>query len=592
MKIQPADKRELLKAAMGKIPCDLAVTNVRYVNVFTGEVYPATVFVHQGFVVHVEDQDPAKELSLAKQVIDGENHFLIPGFIDAHIHIESSMMTPRNFARAVIPRGTTTVVTDPHEITNVFGEEAVHYMHDAGLDLPMRQLIDIPSCVPAVPGLEIAGAVIDAAAVDRLAKLPNVIGLAEVMDFIGVVEGDDRMMDIIEAAEKNGLYIQGHMPGVENRRMFSAYLIGGPVCCHETRDTWEAVAKLRTGIHVDARESSITKNIADIMAGVRDHTFHDHLCFCTDDRESDDILYVGHMDEVVRQAVKNGMDGINAVKCATFNTAREIHMDNLGAVAPGYAADMLLVDNLSDFNVKSVFYMGQLVAKDGKLVADIQDKPAEIETRYSMNVPKLTLEDFRLKAPEGCGDKVKVNVLTYYSEELAITRAVTEEVPVKDGFVDISGDPGLCYAMIINRYGTGGRAFGLVRSFGLKKGANGSTVSHDCHNLCIVFKDAESGYAVFKALVECGGGMACADGKEVTGLLRLQVGGLMSTLRPEQMAEQSDAMKKALNALGLPQKNPLLRIATMALPVIPEAKFSDMGLVDVMAKKLIPIFPQ
>jgi len=592
MKIQPADKRELLKAAMGKIPCDLAVTNVRYVNVFTGEVYPATVFVHQGFVVHVEDQDPAKELSLAKQVIDGENHFLIPGFIDAHIHIESSMMTPRNFARAVIPRGTTTVVTDPHEITNVFGEEAVHYMHDAGLDLPMRQFIDIPSCVPAVPGLENAGAVIDAAAVDRLAKLPNVIGLAEVMDFIGVVEGDDRMVDIIEAAEKNGLYIQGHMPGVENRRMFSAYLIGGPICCHETRDTWEAVAKLRAGIHVDARESSITKNMADIMAGVRDHTFHDHLCFCTDDRESDDILYVGHMDEVVRQAVKNGMDGINAVKCATLNTAREIHMDNLGAVAPGYAADMLLVDNLSDFNVKSVFYMGQLVAKDGRLIADIQDKPAEIENRYSMNVPKLALEAFRLKAPEGCGDKVKVNVLTYYSEELAITRAVTEEIPVKNGFVDISSDPGLCYAMIINRYGTGGRAFGLVRNFGLKKGADGSTVSHDCHNLCIVFKDAESGYAVYKALVECGGGMACADGNEITGLLRLQVGGLMSTLRPEQMAEQSDAMKKALNALGLPQKNPLLRIATMALPVIPEAKFSDLGLVDVMAKKLIPIFPQ
>jgi len=443
-----------------------------------------------------------------------------------------------------------------------------------------------------VPGLENAGAVIDAAAVDRLAKLPNVIGLAEVMDFIGVVEGDDRMVDIIEAAEKNGLYIQGHMPGVENRRMFSAYLIGGPICCHETRDTWEAVAKLRAGIHVDARESSITKNMADIMAGVRDHTFHDHLCFCTDDRESDDILYVGHMDEVVRQAVKNGMDGINAVKCATLNTAREIHMDNLGAVAPGYAADMLLVDNLSDFNVKSVFYMGQLVAKDGRLIADIQDKPAEIENRYSMNVPKLALEAFRLKAPEGCGDKVKVNVLTYYSEELAITRAVTEEIPVKNGFVDISSDPGLCYAMIINRYGTGGRAFGLVRNFGLKKGADGSTVSHDCHNLCIVFKDAESGYAVYKALVECGGGMACADGNEITGLLRLQVGGLMSTLRPEQMAEQSDAMKKALNALGLPQKNPLLRIATMALPVIPEAKFSDLGLVDVMAKKLIPIFPQ
>ena len=590
MKIQPSDKRELLKAAMGKVPCDLAVTNVRYVNVFTGEIYPATVFVHQGFVVHVEDKEPAKELNLAKQVIDGENNFLIPGFIDAHIHIESSMMTPRNFARAVIPRGTTTVVTDPHEITNVFGEDAVRYMHDAGYDLPMRQFIDIPSCVPAVPGLEQAGAVIDAAAVDRLAKLPNIIGLAEVMDFIGVIDGEDRMMDIIEVAEKNGLYIQGHMPGA-NGRMVSAYLIGGPSTCHETRGADEAVAKLRTGIHVDARESSITKNMAAILSGVLEHPFHDHLSFCTDDREADDILYVGHMDEVVRQAVKNGMDGVTAVKSATLNTAKEIHFDNLGAVAPGYAADMLLVDNLADFNVKSVFYMGQLVAKDGKLVAEIQAKPAEIESRFSMNVPKLTLDDFRLKAPTD-GDKVKANILTYYSEELAVTKAVTEEVPVKDGFVDISKDPELCYAMIINRYGTGNYTFGLVRRFGLRKGANGSTVSHDCHNLSIVFKDPESGFAVYNALVGCGGGMACADRGEITGLLRLRVGGLMSTDRPEQVAEQSDKMKKALNALGLPQENPLLRIATMALPVIPEAKFSDLGLVDVMAKKLIPIFPQ
>ena len=590
MKIQPSDKRELLKAAMGKVPCDLAVTNVRYVNVFTGEIYPATVFVHQGFVVHVEDKEPAKELNLAKQVIDGENNFLIPGFIDAHIHIESSMMTPRNFARAVIPRGTTTVVTDPHEITNVFGEDAVRYMHDAGYDLPMRQFIDIPSCVPAVPGLEQAGAVIDAAAVDRLAKLPNIIGLAEVMDFIGVIDGEDRMMDIIEVAEKNGLYIQGHMPGA-NGRVVSAYLIGGPSTCHETRGADEAVAKLRTGIHVDARESSITKNMAAILSGVLEHPFHDHLSFCTDDREADDILYVGHMDEVVRQAVKNGMDGVTAVKSATLNTAKEIHFDNLGAVAPGYAADMLLVDNLADFNVKSVFYMGQLVAKDGKLVAEIQDKPAEIESRFSMNVPKLTLDDFRLKAPTD-GDKVKANILTYYSEELAVTKAVTEEVPVKDGFVDISKDPELCYAMIINRYGTGNYTFGLVRRFGLRKGANGSTVSHDCHNLSIVFKDPESGFAVYNALVGCGGGMACADRGEITGLLRLRVGGLMSTDRPEQVAEQSDKMKKALNALGLPQENPLLRIATMALPVIPEAKFSDLGLVDVMAKKLIPIFPQ
>jgi len=590
MKIQPKDKRLLLKAAMGRIPCDLAVTNVQYVNVFTGEIYPATVYVHDGFVVHVEDKDLDKDLGLAAKVIDGGYKYLIPGLIDAHIHIESSMLTPRNFARAVLPRGTTTVVTDPHEITNVFGEEAVRYMHDAGYDLPMTQYIDIPSCVPSVPGLEQAGAEIDAGAVDRLAKLPNVIGLAEVMDFIGVVEGEDRMMDIIETAEKNGLYLQGHLPGATGRTV-SAYLIGGPNTCHETRETWETQGKLRAGMHVDARESSITKNMNAILACARDHKFHDHLSLCTDDREADDILYVGHMDEVLRQAVKNGLDGITAVKSASLNTAKEIGIENLGAVAPGYVADMLIVDNLADFNVSHVFHRGQLVAQDGKLLAEIEDKPFEIESRNSMNVPELTLEDFRLKSPVA-GDTVKVNTLIYNSPLLSVTKAETLEVPVTDGIVDISGDSELAYAMIVNRYGTGNVTLGLVRGFGLQKGANGSTVSHDCHNLSIVFKDAESGYAVFKALVACGGGMACAENGEVTGLLKLAVGGLMSDKRPEIVAEESDAMKKALNALGLPQKNPLLRIATMALPVIPEAKYSDLGLVDVLAKKLIPIFPE
>jgi len=590
MKIQPKDKRTLLKAAMGRIPCDLAVTNVQYVNVFTGEIYPATVYAHEGFVVHVEDKELDKDLGLAAKVIDGGYKYLIPGLIDAHIHIESSMLTPRNFARAVLPRGTTTVVTDPHEITNVFGEEAVRYMHDAGYDLPMTQYIDIPSCVPSVPGLEQAGAEIDAGAVDRLAKLPNVIGLAEVMDFIGVVEGEDRMMDIIETAEKNGLYLQGHLPGATGRTV-SAYLIGGPNTCHETRETWETQGKLRAGMHVDARESSITKNMNAILACARDHKFHDHLSLCTDDREADDILYVGHMDEVLRQAVKNGLDGITAVKSASLNTAKEIGIENLGAVAPGYVADMLIVDNLADFNVSHVFHRGQLVAQDGKLLAEIEDKPFEIESRNSMNVPELTLEDFRLKSPVA-GDTVKVNTLIYNSPLLSVTKAETLEVPVTDGIVDISGDSELAYAMIVNRYGTGNVTLGLVRGFGLQKGANGSTVSHDCHNLSIVFKDAESGYAVFKALVACGGGMACAENGEVTGLLKLAVGGLMSDKRPEIVAEESDAMKKALNALGLPQKNPLLRIATMALPVIPEAKYSDLGLVDVLAKKLIPIFPE
>lgn len=589
MKIQPKNKRNLLAAALGKINCDLAVVNTKYVNLFTGEIYPANVFVHEGFVVHVEKDDLKDGLSKVTKVIDAEGRYIIPGFIDSHIHIESSMMTPRNFAAAVVPHGTTTVVTDPHEIANVFGEDAVRYMHDAGCDLPMRQFIDIPSCVPAVPGLESGGAEFDATTIDRLAKLPNVIGLAEVMDFVGVVNGEDRMMDIIDIAEKNGLYLQGHAPFCTGR-MLSAYLVGGPHTCHETREGSEAVAKLRAGMYVDTRESSIAKNAADIWNGVKDLPWRDRMSVCTDDREADDILENGHMNLVVRTLIKLGMDPLEAIRAATVHNAQAFHAENLGAVAPGFVADMLLVDTLEGLEVNTVFFGGEIVAKEGKLLATIEPKEFEIEKLNSMNAPKLSLDDFKLKAPNPSANTVKVNVLTYTSLNLSVTACVTEELPVKNGIVDLSGDPDLFYAMIINRYGTGNYTFGVVRGFGAKCGANGSTVSHDCHNLCIVFKDAESGFAVYNELVACGGGMCSAIDGKVTGTLKLSVGGLMSPDSPQETAKQITSMKKALHDIGLDLENPLLRIATLALPVIPEYKFSDLGLVNVLEKKLTPIF--
>ena len=240
MKIQPRDKRALLRAALGEIKSDLAIKNVQLVNVITGEIYPASVYVYDGFIAHVEYKEPGREEQFAKEVVDGQGKYLIPGLIDAHEHIESSMMTPRNFAKAVIPKGTTTVITDPHEIGNVWGIEGVRYMHEASEGLPMRQLIDIPSCVPAVPGLEHAGAEFGPAQIEELAKLERVVGLAEVMDYLDVIHGGDRMMDIIRTAQEHGLYLQGHAPFVEGR-MLSAYLCGGPNTCHESRTAEEAL---------------------------------------------------------------------------------------------------------------------------------------------------------------------------------------------------------------------------------------------------------------------------------------------------------------------------------------------------------------
>ena len=589
MKLYPKDRRALLEAAMGRRPCDLAVENVRFVNVFTGEIYPAVVYVLDGFVAYVEEggrADPA----LAHQVVDGQGAYLTPGFVDPHIHIESTMLTPRAFAAAVVPHGTTTVVTDPHEIANVLGEQAVVYMHDAAEDLPMRQLVDIPSCVPAVPGLENSGAEFDAGTVHRLAKLPRVIGLAEVMDFLAVAQGEQRMLDMLDAAQQEGLYVQGHVP-VSDKRLLSAYAIGGPTTCHETREGEDAVSKLRLGLRIDARESSIAKDVEKIYSQVRRLRYLDRVSLCTDDREAHDILENGHMDNALRKAVACGMDGVDALRCATLHPALESGLSNLGAVAPGYAADFLLLEDLKDFRVRAVYYGGRLVARDGVLTQEITPKTFALEQMDTMRVPPLKREDFDIAAPVEQG-VVKVNVLHFAELEKSNTTRCVEEIPVRDGKLDLSQQPDLCYVKIVNRHGMGTVCSGVTRGFGLKEGAFASTVSHDSHNLCVVYRDADSAYEACRALVACRGGMCCAMPGRQTVTLPLPVAGLMSTLPCGELARQAGEMKQALRRAGMPQSNPLVRIVTMSLPVIPEAKYTDLGLVDVYAKKVLPLFPE
>lgn len=591
-RIATPDRRELLKAALGTIKTDLAVKNAQYLNLFTGEEYPATIFIHHGFVVHVEDQDLEAGLDNVTEVVDAKGAYIVPGLIDAHVHIESSMLTPRNFAEAVIPTGTTTVVTDPHEAANVAGEEAVRYMHDAGLDLPMRQWINIPSSVPAVPGLEEAGAEFDASVIDRLAKLPNVIGLAEMMDYKGVELGSDRTISMIEAAERNGLYVQGHVPN-EFGRNLSAYVVGGPTTDHETRTAAEAKSKLRSGLYLDARESSMAKNIAEIWQGVKDLPWRDRLALCTDDREAADLLTSGHLNHVVQQVIANGMPAIEAVRASSLHAAEELGVTNLGAIAPGYVADFLLVRDLAEFKPEQVYFGGKLVAENGKMVAPIEPKPFEIETRNTVNILPLELEDFQLTAPNGQQNgTVKINVPTYTDYNDSMTRLQVEELPVKDGIVDISADPDLAYVITVNRYGKANKTVGLIRHFGGVEGAVGSTVAHDHHNMMIVYRFPAAAKRVYEALVECGGGISCSDETHLLKTLELPVFGLMTSKNAVETAQEGEAMKKVLQGIGLDTLNPLLRIVTLGLTVIPEFKYSDLGLVDVLASKLMPVFPE
>ncbi len=584
MKYFPKDKKSLMMSALGRIPSDLAITNANLVNVFTGEIYKANVFVYDGFISHVETED--FDTVNAKEIIDAQGKYLVPGLIDAHVHIESSMMIPRNFAKAVIPHGTTMVITDPHEIANVYGIRAVEYMNRQTKDLPMKMLIDIPSCVPAVPGMEEAGAVFMADEIRKMLDLSNVIGLAEVMDFIGVANADDRMMDIIKVFEEDGRYIQGHAPGMTGR-MLSSYRIGGPATCHESRTSVEVKPKMRSGMYVDARSSSIAKNIPEIVKGMDGIKFYDRLTFCTDDREVDEIIAIGHMNDVLRDAIKCGFDPVTAIKSATINAAQAAKLENYGAIAPGFVADMMLISSLTELKPSHVFTDGRLVAENGKLLADIPDMYFELEQENSVNVPNFTVDDFRLTYNK---DKAVMNIMAYQDFNGSTSRCEQIELPVVNGVVDISGDDSLHYAIIINRYGSANFTKGVVRNFGKIDAAWGSTVSHDSHNLTIIYKKPEDAYAVFECLKNTGGGQALARDGKVVANVSLNVGGLMSNKPNEELSIEVGNMKKALKEAGLDLPNPMLRIVTLALPVIPKVKFSDLGLVDVLKQEFIPIF--
>lgn len=594
MKIMPESKEKLIDAAMGRIPCDLVISNAQIVNVITGEIYKGDIGIYGKHIAHIQcdpDKLNREEVKLtAKEYYNAKGEYVIPGLIDAHIHIESTMMTPRNFAKAVIPHGTTTVVTDPHEIANVCGIEGVKYMHNSSEKLPMRQYVLAPSCVPAVPGKENAGAEFFADEMKEMLKMNRVIGLAEVMDFQGVINNDRRMVDILNVFDDRNLFMQGHLPFVSGRDL-SAYAAAGPNSDHESRTGQEARDKMRVGIYVDARDSSISKNVTDIVRSVKDFKYLNFLTFCTDDREPDDILKKGHMNDVVRTAIKAGLDPLDAIRGATYNTATQLGVKNLGAISPGFAADLIVCKSLEDIEPSAVFFEGELVAKDNKLLAQINDKKYEIEELNTVFVEKLDIDDFKIKAPVNEGE-IETTIITYQDHTFSNTYFESLKLPVKNGYLDISEYDDLNYVIIINRHKNHNtKAIAIVKNFGTSNGAVGSTVSHDCHNMTIVFDNPENAFLVYKDLIELKGGMSCAKDNKIANNLQLSVAGLISTKPCKELAIEADSMKKTLIEFGLTEiDNPLLRIVTLALPVIPEAKMSDLGMIDVLKQEIVPIF--
>ncbi len=580
------EKNRVIAAATGEIPFDRVIHNIKFINLLTKEIYDSEIGMIDGRIGHINQ--PGEKPLEGKERYDGGGRYAAPGLIDTHVHIESSMMTPANMAKAILVHGTTTIACDPHEIANVLGIEGVQYIIDASRDIPLMVYVLAPSCVPSVIGLETAGAAFGREEIARIMAMERVIGLGEVMDFPGVIHQSERMMAILETAQKYTRFLQGHAPNLTGREL-SAYLASGVGSCHETNFSDEARYKLRAGMTLECRESSIAQNIKAIAPVLKEFQYPPNATLCTDDREPEDLLKDGHLDHVVRRAIAEGIPPLEAIKMATYHAAKLIDLPELGLLKPGNLANIILLKSMDDFSVDEVFIKGELVARSGKLVRDFPMQEFPLEKRNTLVLKAMpTAEDFKISAS---GSKVKVPIIAFNPQMPIITELEYIELPVKDGFIDISGRDDLALLAVFERHGVNGNhGVCFVKGLGLNLGAIASTVAHDCHNLMVLGKNIPDMLKAVEVLSKTGGGYVCTADGHVEALLELPIAGLLSDKSAEEVAVQTGKLKQTIKKFGMTGNFPaLLLLVTFALPVIPNVRLTDHGLVDVNTQTLIPL---
>ena len=583
--VKNRDRSRLTRAALGRIPCDLSIDNVQLVNVLTGEIYPAGVDVLDGVIVRVRMNGESCEPP-AREKVDGGGNYLVPGFIDCHMHVESTMMVPENFGKAAVVWGTTTAVTDPHEIANVMGIPGVDYMLESARHSPLRIFTLAPSCVPAVPGLEGAGAVFLRPQIEELLQKENVIGVAEVMDYLGVINDDPRMHEIVDAGKEADGFIQGHAPYVRGNDL-CAYLCGGPVSDHEVRVAEELAEKLRMGMHVNIKSSSLSDTVQEFLKGIKSVPVHDYVSLCTDDVHAADLLTTGHINHVLNECVKGGIDPIDAIRFATINAARELRFEDGGAIAPGYAADLQLVEDLQ-FSKRplAVYIAGQLKARDGQLTGEPARK-ADIPDVNTVNIPQIT-------GPEAFGirsDRTEEKLLVFSACRESMKpgqELVYKTFPVKNGRVEIPDPAENQYISVVNRHGSGDMTTVVCSDFHLMHGCVASTISHDSHNMTIAYRDINDAYAAAMELKRIGGGMCYVENGKVVYSLPLPVAGLMSPLPVDELAPAIRKMDEAVEYASDHLSPMLLAIAILALPVRPGIIITDRGVIRGETLQFVP----
>ncbi len=586
-----SELKELIYTALGKIKADLVLKYVNLVNVYTGEILENVDIAIKGSRIALVGKAD-HTIGPQTKVIDCSDHYVTPGFLDAHVHIESSMLTPIRFSEAVIPHGTTGIFTDPHEIANVLGIKGVKYFIEEAKNTPLRIFIEIPSCVPA-SALDISGAVLPPEDIIELLKLNETIGLAEVMDFIGVLEGRDDILKKIAAAIEHCKVVDGHAPSLRGKEL-SAYIAANINSDHECVLAEEAIEKARLGMYVMMREGSAWKDLDELVKVFKEREDIDSRMFLlvSDDVNCYDILTRGHMDYVIRRAIELGLDPVKAIQMATINTAIRFKVeDDIGGIAPGKLADLVILSNLEKVIVDTVIIDGTIVAKNMK---NLWHVPREYKVPdYVFNTIRLRRplkpEDFIIKAPISEG-KVKARVIGIVPNK-AITKHLIEEVTVKEEMVVADTSKDILKIAVIERHHASGRiGLGLVKGFGFKYGALASSIAHDSHNIIVVgVNDRDMAHAV-NALSCSGGGIVFVSQGKIEAFIKLPIAGLLSNEPIENVARSLVELRNACRKAGSTLEEPFMTLSILALSVIPELRITDKGLVDVLKGKIVELF--
>ena len=567
--------KEMILAARGDLAPDLVLKNARIVNVFTKEIESGDVAIKDGYIVGIGEFDGEDEIDIGGRII-------CPGLIDGHIHIESSMISPSEFAGAVAPHGTTAVIADPHEIANVAGEEGIRYMLEASAGLPVDIFFMLPSCVPATP-LDESGAELSADELEPFYKEERVAGLAELMNSFGTVRADEEIIRKIQGANSYGKRIDGHAPFLTGKDL-NAYITAGVRSDHECSSAEEAVEKLKLGQYIMIREGTAARNLEALLP-LFDDKYCDRCMLVTDDKHGSDLIDNGHIDYIIRKAIRAGKDPLNAIKMATLNAAMYFGLKDRGAIAPGYIADIIVLSDLEEFTVEKVFKNGRLTVDGGKNVRAIKS-PSIDKEKYPRVFNSFNLREIKPSDLEIRDEGTKKRVIKVIPGQI-----LTEELIVESSSKQAEPDKDIIKLAVIERHkGTGHTGVGFVSGYGLKKGAIASSVAHDSHNLIVAGCTDDDMALAANTVRENGGGLAVVCDGKVLSSLPLPIGGLMCEMNVYEVEDILRVMKEQARQLGVNEGiDPFMTLAFTALPVSPKLRLLTQGVVDVDSQSYVPV---